>query len=157
MNEQEQEQFERQLRRFPPARLPERFMARILADKPCVQSQPEQRSRQRAGLPDWLGVLRWLAPAAAAAVIVGAFLMWPRAVRGPSVSAPVALKADGFQLEQKLVSSYDAVTELPGGEPVRVRVEQWRDKVILKDKDRGLVVEQSAPRYEVIPVRYETY
>ncbi len=124
MNENEHEQFEAELRKFPPARLPEQFMARILAAKPCVQSFPEAKPRQLAGWPDLLGVLRWLAPVTAAAVI--ALVIWRRESPAGPAPAPVgapkiaSIRADGVQVDQKLVSSYDAVAELPSGEPVPV-------------------------------------
>src|SRR5215475_11710391 len=86
MNDEEQQKFESDLRRFPPARLPEQLMARILAAKPCVQSRLEPKPRQLAGLPGWLGVLRWLAPATAAAVILFAMVWRPAAP--PASSSP---------------------------------------------------------------------
>ena|SRR5581483_2709528 len=162
MNEQEQQDFENQLRRFPPARLPEQLMARILAAKPCVQSRPEPSSRQPAGLPEWLGVLRWLAPAAVAAVILIAILrphpMAPARVSPkPLAETAAPIRADDAEVDQKLVSSYDAVAQLPSGEPVRFRVEKWRDQIVLQDTNRGFIVEQTIPRVEVVPVRFETY
>jgi len=36
-------------------------------------------------------------------------------------------------------------------------VQKWEDQVVLKDKNRGLLVQESVPRWEVVPVRYETY
>lgn len=66
-------------------------------------------------------------------------------------------KANVVRVDQALVSSYDAVAQLPSGEPVRFRCRKWMDDVVMKDKSHGLVIEQSIPRVEVIPVRFETY
>ncbi|HWD18492.1 MAG TPA: hypothetical protein VHB20_04380 [Verrucomicrobiae bacterium] len=148
MNESEQEQFEAELRRFPPARPPEILRARILSVKPCVRSQV-------AGVSVWRVVLRWLAPAAVAAVMAGlAVYPWRENVPAPRLAA---LKADQMQVNEKLVSSFDAVGQLPSGEAVRFRVQRWEDQVIVKDKERGLVVEESRPRLVVTPVRFESY
>lgn len=130
---------------------------------------------QPAGLSRWLGVLRWLAPVTAAAVItllvvrrapppVSRPIKPPRAAQretpprpAPKTAADVALRADEVQLAQKLVSSYDAVAQLPTGELVRFRVEKWRDQIVLQDTNRGVIVAQTMPRVEVVPVRFETY
>lgn len=73
------------------------------------------------------------------------------------MAAATPLKADSVQIDRQLVASFDAVARLPGGEPIRFRCREWVDEVVLQDKARGLVVEQRAPRLEVIPVRFETY
>jgi hypothetical protein len=67
------------------------------------------------------------------------------------------LRADDVKIDQRLVSSFDAVARLPGGEPVRFRCENWMDQTVVSDKSRGLVVENSRPRFEVVPVGFETY
>jgi hypothetical protein len=169
MNEEEQQRFEEQLGRFPPARLPEQLMARILAAKPCVQSRPKIQSRQLAGLPDWFRALRWLAPAAAAAVILVGVArhertpareaLEPRHESGDVAArgAAAPIRADDAEVDQKLESSYDVVAQLPSGVPIRFRVEKWRDEVVLQDTNRGLIVAQTMPRWEVAPVRFETY
>jgi hypothetical protein len=160
MNEEEQRKMEAQLRQCFPARLPEQLMARIFAGQSCYQHQATLQPRNPAGLPGWFGVLRWLAPAAVAVVI---FMVWRKerlptgkaeATRGKPVAA---LNANGVQLNEKLVSSFDAVAQLPSGEPVRFRVQKWQDNVVVKDKARGLLVSESAPRWEVVPVGFETY
>jgi len=56
-----------------------------------------------------------------------------------------------------LVATFDAVGQLPDGEPIRLRCRQWRDEVILRDSARGVVIERQSPRLEVVPVKFETY
>jgi hypothetical protein len=171
MTDQEQENFAMQLRQTKPARLPEDFAARLLAAEPqlnaCVESTPSTQS-----FPDYLRTLRqalrWLIPATAAALAVT--VVWhdsaPFASRpagsasglqkSAGLNAPL-LKADDVKIDQRLVSSFDAVARLPGGEPVRFRFENWMDQVVLSDKSRGLVVENRKPRVEVVAMGYETY
>jgi hypothetical protein len=107
--------------------------------------------------------LRWLL-SVTAAVVIGAVLWrsgWPGAAGARDSSttstATTPLTADDIQFGQKLVSSFDTVARLPGGEPVRFRCRKWMDEVVVKDKARGLVIEKRTPRVEVVPVRYETY
>jgi hypothetical protein len=66
-------------------------------------------------------------------------------------------QADDVQIAQDLVSSFDTLAKLPGGEPVRFRCRQWVDKITLSDNTHGLVYEQRTPRVEIIPVGFETY
>jgi hypothetical protein len=73
------------------------------------------------------------------------------------LSAQYGLKADDVQVNQELVSSFEVVAKLPGGEPVRFRCQKWRDQLVVTDKNRGVEIEQSSPRVEVVPVRFETY
>jgi hypothetical protein len=70
---------------------------------------------------------------------------------------PPTLKADNIEIGKELVSSFDAVATLPSGEPVRFRVQQWMEQVVVDDKSQGLLVESRMPRVVVVPVRYETY
>jgi hypothetical protein len=62
-----------------------------------------------------------------------------------------------MDIDRQLVSAFDAIAELPGGEPVRFHCRQWSDKMVFHDLDRGITVERSTPRLEIIPVRFETY
>ena len=167
MTEHESENFERQLRRTRPARLPASFAARLLAAEPKpsagVESAPPAPSTA-----DYLRTLRrslrWLIPATAMALAL--MVAWhgtsPFTSRpagspaGPAAASPL-LKADDVKIDQRLVSSFDAVARLPGGEPVRFRCENWMDQVVLSDKSRGLVVENRKPRIEVVAMGYETY
>jgi hypothetical protein len=94
---------------------------------------------------------RWLAPALVVAV-VGLLL----AERGtPAAAHP--MKADDVRVDEELVSSFDVVAKLPGGEPVRFRCHKWRDQWSVTDTNRGLEIVQDSPRVEVVPVRFETY
>jgi hypothetical protein len=161
VNEHELERYEAELRRTPPARLPEHFMARLQASKPCPE--PARRTPIEAA-PEWtrwwrLG--RWLAPAMAVAVVGlllarGKFNSESIADKKPLVAA-YGLKADDVQVDQELVSSFDVVATLPGGQPVRFRCRQWKDQLVVTDKSRGVEIEQNSPRVEVVPVRFETY
>ncbi len=127
MIDHELEEFERQLRQTRPARLPEDFAARLLVAEPkwktSVVSKPVA-----TGFPDYLRMLRmslrWLIPATAMAVAV--MVAWqgslPSAHRPlGSGAAPAMMKADDVKIDQRLVSSFDALARLPGGEPVRFR------------------------------------
>jgi hypothetical protein len=67
------------------------------------------------------------------------------------------IKADDVEINQELVSSFDTVARLPGGEPVRFRCQKWMDQTVINDKARGLTIEQRTPRLEIVPVRFETY
>jgi hypothetical protein len=49
------------------------------------------------------------------------------------------------------------VAQLPNGEPVRFRCREWRDDVVVRDPGRGLVIERSTPRLEVVPISVETF
>jgi hypothetical protein len=67
------------------------------------------------------------------------------------------LRADNISVEQELVSSFDAIAELPGGEPVRFEFQEWMDHVVVRDTARGLLIQKRVPRVEIIPIRFETY
>jgi hypothetical protein len=166
MTDLEQENFESQLRRTKPATPPEDFAARLLAAEPKagvgVESEPSVPQ-----IPDFLRMLRrtlrWLIPATAVALVT--MFVWHGSRQAGSVTnsrtgavaAASLLKADDVKIDQKLVSSFDAVARLPGGEPVRFRCENWMDQVVLSDKSRGLRVEDSKPRFEVVAMGFETY
>jgi len=70
---------------------------------------------------------------------------------------PAVIKADRVEVDQELLATFDAVTQLPGGEPIRFRCREWKDQVTLHDSARGVVIERREPRLEIIPVRFETY
>ena len=96
--------------------------------------------------------MRWLAPVSAVGLVVFVSVyQFPWAVQSDD------FKTGDVQLNRKLVSSFDAVAELPNGEPVRFRVREWSDETVFHDTARGLVVESSTPRMEVVPVAFETY
>lgn len=161
MNDQEQERYEAELRRTPPARLPEHFMARLLAAKPLAVPARAAPPQPAAGRFAWWSLWRWLAPAmalAAAGLLVGRAHFNPASsAEKKPLAAAYGLKADGVQVDEELVSSFDVVARLPGGEPVRFRCRKWRDQWVVTDKARGVEIEQSSPRVEVVPVRFETY
>ena len=56
-----------------------------------------------------------------------------------------------------MVALFDAVAQLPNGQPVRFRCREWADEVVLRDPARGIVIERRTPRLEVVPIRFETY
>ena len=156
MNDRELENLEAELRRVVPAPPPEEFMARLLAAKPAlpaVRTKPLVRLRPSAGfdLSAWL--MRWLMPATA--VVIGMLVVWR--VNLPGANAAPALSADNVQIDEQLVSDFDTVAPLASGEPVRFRCRTWMDKVVLRDKARGVMIEKETPRVEVIPVSFETY
>ena len=107
------------------------------------------RSFKSAPVFHWL---RWLAPVSAVGLVVFVSVyQFPWAIQSGG------LKADEVELNHRLVSSFDAVAELPDGEPVRFRVREWSDESVFHDSARGLVVERNTPRLEVVPVAFETY
>ena len=102
-----------------------------------------------------------LAPSTAAAVAllaVVAHLNRGRNSAPPAsaASAP-ALNADQVEIDRQLIGSFDAVANMPEGEPVRFRFQQWMDAVTLRDSVRGIEVVQRTPRIEVVPVSFATY
>ena len=77
--------------------------------------------------------------------------------RSESSVAAAPLKPDSVQIGKELVSSFDAVATLPGGEPVRFRCQQWVNTVVVDDTKRGLLMQSRTPRVIVVPVGLETY
>ncbi len=168
MKTREEEKFEAELKRLSPAKLPEDFMTHLLAAEPArapARAQAEV-SRQGTAVLNWARLLRWLVPSGAVAALAvvlfqGSLSLGPRTPQDKGqvgfTANPPGLKADAVQINEQLISSFDAVAKLPTGEPVRFRFQKWMDDVVLSDKDRGLVVENRTPRIEVIPVGFETY
>jgi len=122
--------------------------------------QPSTLSPQ----PLWWFLFRWLAPVAAAVGLVGVVLWWlattqekPQQVKTATASLKATPGADDIEIDRQLVALFDAVAQLPNGQPVRFRCREWTDEVVFRDPDRGLVIESRTPRLEVIPVRFETY
>jgi len=161
MNEREHEKFEADLRRLKPARLPDELAARLDAPLPMTARAFERRQRSKVWRSGWSFSLRWLAPATAAAVALLAFTtLWnlARNPAPPTTKAPAPmLKADQVEIDRQLIGSFDAVANMPEGEPVRFRFQQWMDAVTLRDSVRGLEVVQRTPRIEVVPVSFDTY
>ena len=161
MNDHDLERYETELRRAAPAPPPGDFMVRLRTAKPGLN--PARRSLLEAvGLKfRGLDLLRWLAPVVAMATVVflvlrSNFAPVSNLKKEPLVAAS-GFKADDVQVDEKLVLSFDVVAKLPSGEPVRFRCRQWRDQLVVTDKNHGVKIEQSTPRIEVVPVRFETY
>lgn len=162
MNEHDLSDLENDLKQLRPARPPEELMARMAAARPAPKtSLPSKAPILRPWFSSWR--VSWKLWVPASALLVAGFILWqvrstpPAAPAAPETAASAPLKADSVQIDRKLLASFDAVARLPGGEPIRLRCREWVDAVVLEDKARGLVVEQRAPRLEVIPVRFETY
>ncbi len=155
MNNHEPELMEVELRRCKPARPPRELMERLLAVGPALPAARVQSRPPSMNLSEWWRAWRrWLAPISAFALVaVVSLRQFPWVVTPPVIGG----NADNVQISHTLVSSYDAVGELPGGAPVRFRVREWADSTVLRDAARGLVVAQSKPRMEVVPVEFETY
>jgi hypothetical protein len=162
MNKTEIDEFEAELGRLSPARPPEALMARLAAIGPDRPTPPRVRTFQQPRFtPRWRWLGLWAPVTAAAVLVVWMGARWSGS-RRPSQPAPAipparpVLEADGIEFGQQLVAAYDAVAELPGGEPVRFRCREWMDEVVLRDSTRGLVLEERRPRFEAVPVRFET-
>ena len=162
MNEQEEKRTESVLRRMAPARPPADFMARLVAAKPSVEMHAEPAARGSESPNLWLLLRRWLVPATALTV-VGLAMLWLKMVparpseHDTATGKSPALKADEVHIDEELLSAFDAVGLLPSGEPVRFHCQQWVDQIEVRDKARGLVVQQRAPRLQIVPVSFETY
>ena len=180
VNNQPEDLLEAELRRLRPARAPAKLLERLDAAKVLLRSSGQEtlsasrlsRSQDaRANAASALDAepaarlrrwLRWLVPAGAVAIVVS--LVWALNLSGTrakrhleAASNPAAVKADDVQINQELVSAFDAVASLPSGEPVRFRCQQWMDEVVLQDTKRGVVIERRTPRLEIMPVSFETY
>jgi hypothetical protein len=68
-----------------------------------------------------------------------------------------ALKVDQVEINRELLGSFDAVAEMPDGEPVRFRFQEWMEAVTLRDSVRGLEVVRYTPRIEVVPMNFASY
>jgi hypothetical protein len=179
MNDHELDHFEKELEALKPSRPPQSFsdrLSRTIASQPTRSLDPaldpnlnlnrnqNPPSPPRIDFKQFLDHLRrhlrWLVPATV--VMIAGLVLLRSDILGvhldvPAVEPRVALKADDVKIDSTLVSSFDAVANTPGGEPVRFRCEEWMDEVRLKDSSRGLVYSQRVPRVTVVPVRFETY
>jgi hypothetical protein len=162
VNEQDEKQFEAELRKARPARLPEVFAARLAAAKPELEQARTREPLREPDVPLWVILRRWLVPAMA--LMLGALALWqlnrlPIGTRrqGEAAAPQPSLEADNVRINEELVSSFDTVAKLPTGEPVRLRFQGWMDQVVLSDRKGGLVFQQRTPRVEVVPVGFETY
>ena len=165
MTDPEQQEFEAALRRTRPVKLPEELRSRLLAAAPPKKARSAPPWPALAVL-GWLRVLRLALPAAAV-VLIAAVVVWRNASTSkPGVTdqksstgmiAATPLKADEVKIDEELVSSFDTVARLPGGEPVRFRCNQWLDEITLSNKAQGLVLQERTPRFEIVTVGFETY
>lgn len=162
--EKEFEQFEENLRRIAPAKVPADLAGRLRAARVVAPRQKELQSPRVSRWVHWLAGWRGLA-VATPAVALGVFL-WLAARPGTEpVTRPgkiepadsIGIKASNVQVGHSLVASFDAVAQWPDGEPVRFRCRQWQDDVVIHDNKDGVVISQSTPRVEVVPVRFESY
>jgi hypothetical protein len=155
MNESEEKRFEESLRGIQPAPTPEQFMLRLLSVQPEARLRLEKAAPRSTGFR-WTGLLRWAVPVAATGAVVAG--IW-RANLPPSrsLAVPPALRVNDVHINSDLVSAFDAVGWTPSGEPVRYRCQEWVDEVEMRDTQKGLVVQRSAPRFEVVAVGYEVY
>lgn len=160
-------EFEREMKRLRPAEPPQELVARLSGINPMKPARDEMAGRRADGFLCRLRGLLWLAPAAAA-LVLGAFLLRhqlslpsaPPAQKGgvnPAALTSHAIRADQIEIDQQLVTAFDAIARLPGGVPVRFHCREWKDEIVVHDRSRGLVIERQAPRLEVVPVRFETY
>jgi len=159
MNEWEHAVFEAELRRLKPARLPDEIESRLHAPPPMPSRKFEPRQPSKVSRLDRSLLLRWLAPAAAVALLLILSLLNRGRISAPptkAASAPM-LKADQVEIDRQLLGSFDAVANLLEGEPVRFRFQQWMEAVTLRDSVRGVEVVQRTPRIEVVPVSFATY
>jgi hypothetical protein len=161
VNERDHDLFEAELRRLKPARLPDPLRARLEDPPPKAPAQNEVRRPSRApGSGGWLW-LRWLAPATMAVLAVLVVVSQGghhRNTSPPAISPSVpSLRADQVEIDRQLVDSFDTVAQLPDGEPVRFRCQQWVDAITLRDSASGVEVVERTPRIKVVPVSFAVY
>jgi hypothetical protein len=163
MNEHENFRLEAELSQLRPAKLPENLVERLAAGRPNVSMQISEHPSRAPQASDWGRLLRWLVPATAAVacLVVLVLLVSAPKTRKPELAAgipaPSGLEADTVEIDRRLIAAFDAVATLPSGEPVRVLCREWMDEVVLRDTARGVSIEQRAPRFEVVPVSFETF
>ncbi len=164
MTDYDPEMLEAELKRLKPAKPPQNFMVGLNA---VIRPTPSKVKRRLAPIPStpigWQ-LLRWLSPATAGAALIGAALLWwpskpdlETARSGVVPPAKTSLEPNAVQIDREWVGAYDAVAELPGGEPVRFRCQEWMDAVVLRDAASGVRVEQRTPRFEIVAARLDTF
>jgi hypothetical protein len=156
VNEDDLQRFEAELQHTVPARPPEDFMAQLRAARPGLKPAARKPVRSASFLDEWRGMLRLLAPALSL-VVAGLFVARATLATHNNSATKPGLKADDVQVNHELVSYFDVVATLPGGQPVRFRCRKTQDQWVATDKVRGVEIEESRPSVEVIPVRFETY
>jgi hypothetical protein len=160
MNEFEPEPLENELLELKPAAIPEKLMSRL--SRVDLNRQSNGRVIQRRRTP-FLNFLFWMAPisAAAAAAIflhIQQLNEHSTGAGGNNLKAGASpIKADKVEVVEQLVGTFDAVTHLPDGQPVRFRCSEWFDDVVLRDSTQGILIQHRVPRLEVKQVHFETY
>ncbi len=155
--------FEAELRGLPPAKLPADLLVRLAAARPTLRPARGNGWRSVFRFAAWPPRLRWLATATAATAAVAGLLLWRSLAPGSGLdhraraATPSTLRPDAVEFNRQLVAAFDTVARLPSGEPVRFRCREWADAVVVRDSARGVQIEQRTPRWEIVPVRFETY
>ncbi len=167
MNDPDLSGLEADLQKLKPAEPPLAFMDRLViaaqsaAPPGHAESASPPTCPPRPTLLELCGsLLRWLLPAAAAAgmgLFLGSRLASPSPTPADPQASQAPLRADNVHLTRQYIGTFDAVAEMPGGELVRFRCQEWADQMTLRDAARGIEVVHSAPRFDVVPVRFETY
>ena len=162
MNDRDIERLEIELGKLKPAPPPPELMTR-LAVAPSVK--PTSRAARSGSLSRAEVWWRWLwpVPALTAAAALLLLLVARRESgqlgtpqRSTTGSAPVTRIQD-IEFDRQLVMAFDAIAQMPNGQPVRFRCREWTDDVIVRDPVQGIVIERRTPRLEIVPVRIETY
>jgi hypothetical protein len=153
----EWEKFESELRRIPPMAPPPQLMERLRITRREPDPQPAQFPKVQ--WTDWFSSWRSVALTAPASVVI--LILWlllsPAAGPGKAeASGSAGIKANAVQVSLSLLGTFDTMAKLPDGEPVRLRCKVWQDGMMLRDDAHGVVISQSAPRIEVVPVSIET-
>jgi len=157
MTDKELEQFETELRAIAPSPVPEHLLNQLRAIPGSARSEAAKKQCcEPAGSHWWTWWTNWRWWFAGATACAAAAVLALAGVHTTPAN-PGAGSSRTIQVDHSLVSAFDAVAELPNGEPVRFRCRKWMDDVRLIDSSGGLLIEQSSPRVEVIPVRFETY
>lgn len=172
LHDQEVEAFEAELRKVKAAPAPDALVSRLLAAQPKPQPTVFDRVHSEPQTYAWLRLLRWLAPATALGalllVTLGRYPSVPTGRSGTNSQQPQADSAslasavqpgnkDEIEIGRTLVATFDAVAEMPSGEPVRFRCQEWADTTVFRDRARGVSIERSTPRLEIVPISFETY
>src|SRR5262249_3949286 len=147
-----------------PAVPPEELRCRIGALKPNRPGLENPSSSSGVGTGGWVARFWWSIATAAALAIAIAILYPHYSTPIQKASRPLLTKAaqsqakaDQIEIDQQLLSVFDAIARLPSGEPVRFHCREWMYGIVLRDSARGFVLERQMPRLEVVPVRFETY
>lgn len=159
MNDLDFDYFEKELRSLKPA-APAPFIERLAEQ--AVASAPSRTAPRKVALPPlaqfgwWL---RWCFAPAAAVCLAGILWLGPKAATAPKTEAAASAEpaASEVVIDRNLVDSYELVADLPNGLPVRFRLDCWDDTLLYRDHQSGMAVERRSPRFEIVPVAFETY